>query len=692
MLKSSYKKINSNKPTINKPMKLIKTYLSFLLLVISFPIFSQNYELGKVTVQELEEKEHPIEKDAEAAVLFNNGISYIAYSETKGFELVTEVETKIKIYKKEGYSFANVEVPFYVGSSENEVVKFSKAITYNMVEGKIEKSKLKSDGEFMEKTNKFWSKSKISLPNVKEGSIIEYRYVIRSPYFTNFPDWYFQKSIPVNYSKFVTSIPEYYVYNSRVKGYVSPKKSVTKKSTNYNYVEREKADVQFNSVTQAKRTTGTISYLEEVTTFTAENLHSMKDEDFVSNIDNYTSCVSYELAYIKFPNSPVKTLSVTWEDVTKSIYENDDFGLEVKKTGYFESDIDKLLAGITSKEEKIAIIYNFVKNNVKWNEFSGIYCDQGVKNAYKNKVGNVAEINLMLTAMLRYAGIEANPVLTSTRSNGIPLFPSRTAFNYVISAVEIQNGLLLLDATDLNSLPNMLPFRTLNWEGRLIRNNGTSANVDLNPTILSKEATIGMIDIGSKGDVSGKIRIQRFDYNAYQFRDSYLNVTKESYIELIEKKYLNAEISDYLVSNEKDLSKPVIEQFSFKHSDIVEIIGDKIYFSPMLFYAFTENPFKVEKREYPVDFVFPQQDKFTLTFNIPEGYQVESIPASIALSLADNLIGYKFTIQNIDGKIQISSILDINQSIISSQNYEDLKLFFKKIVEKQTEKIVLVKI
>ena len=59
-----------------------------------------------------------------------------------------------------------------------------------------------------------------------------------------------------------------------------------------------------------------------------------------------------------------------------------------------------------------------------------------MRKAYKDKTGNVAEINLMLTAMLRYAGINANPVLVSTRSNGIALFPNRTAFNYVIAAVE----------------------------------------------------------------------------------------------------------------------------------------------------------------------------------------------------------------------------------------------------------------
>jgi hypothetical protein len=50
------------------------------------------------------------------------------------------------------------------------------------------------------------------------------------------------------------------------------------------------------------------------------------------------------------------------------------------------------------------------------------------------------------------------------------LFPNRTGFNYVIAAVETPSGMMLLDASDKFSTPNVLPFRALNWTGRLIRN------------------------------------------------------------------------------------------------------------------------------------------------------------------------------------------------------------------------------
>lgn len=142
-------------------------------MLFSLSCFSQTYELGKVTVAELEEKEHPTEKDAEAAVVFDIGRTYFNFDVNNGFQMITEVTSKIKIYKKEGYSFGDIEIPIYIGGSEKESVAFSKAYTYNLEKGKVEKTKLKSEGEFLEKTNKYWNKVKISMPNVKEGSIIE---------------------------------------------------------------------------------------------------------------------------------------------------------------------------------------------------------------------------------------------------------------------------------------------------------------------------------------------------------------------------------------------------------------------------------------------------------------------------------------------------------------------------------------
>jgi hypothetical protein len=670
-------------------MKSIKkTITIFFLLLFSLSCLGQSYELGEVTVEELMQKEHPLEKDAEAAVLFEVGKTYFEFNISKGFNLVTEITTKIKIYKKEGYSYADVSVPIYIGDTERESVNFSKAYTYNLVNGKVEKTKLKGEGEFTEKVNEFWKNVKISFPNVKEGSIIEYKYILRSPFLTNLPEWYFQKELPVNYSKYETVIPEYFIYNTRVKGYLSPKITNSSKSTRYNYTDKERTGIYVNKTNFSQEE---ISYKEAITSYVLEMSPSMKNEDFVGNIKDYTTGVMHELTMIKYPNTPIKSLSNTWEDICKSIYDYEKFGQEVKKSGYYESDLEQFLADKNTIDEKIVGTLEFVKNKVKWNNNYGIFCDDGVKTAYKNRTGNVAEINLMLVSMLRFAGFEANPVLVSTRSNGIPLFPSRSAFNYVICAVELNGGLILLDATENYNSLNIMPTRVLNWQGRLIRKEGSSTFVDLRPNFVSKEVTLGLFDIDQQGNVNGKLRIQYFDYNALRFRNNFTNISKDNYIESLEKKLGQIEIDEYLVKNENILSKPINEEFSFKHSSLVEIIGDKMYFSPLLFYTLNDNPFKVEKREYPIDFIYPQEDKYTITFNLPEGYTIEYLPENKAFALENNQLIYRFSLYPSEGKIQMVASLSINESMITPNYYNDLKDFFKRIVENQTEKIVLKK-
>ncbi|HAH54959.1 MAG TPA: transglutaminase [Flavobacterium sp.] len=663
-----------------------------LFFTFSFFVNAQEFKLGKISVAELEEKQHPKDSSAVAAILFKKGEVRFEYSESNGFEVITNVKTRIKIYKKEGYNWANQEVHYYLDNSLNENVFFSDAVTYNLVNGKIEKTKLKSDGEFIEKINKYWGRKKITMPNVKEGSVIEFEYSIRTGLISSLRDWYFQYNIPVNFSEYTTHIPEYFDYSKNQKGYIILNTNVSKKSNNIAFRSKERSQSNGFSAVQTTFSEDKIEFIETETTYSVKDLPAMKEEAYVNNIDNYTSSISHELSMTKFPNSTVKTYSTDWGSVVKTIYDYEDFGPELNKTGYFEDDVNKLLTGITIPNERIAAVFNFVKSNVKWNNFKGYSCNDGVKKAYKDKTGNTAEINLMLTAMLRFAGFNANPVLVSTRDNGIAFFPSRTAFNCVIAAVETPEGLVLLDATEKYSEPNILPLRDLNWVGRLIRKDGTSTEVDLMPKTLSREAINMNIVLKNDFSAVGKTRRQLTDYEALQFRKENLATSKDTYLEELENKNSNIEISDYLRDNDLNLSQPIVESYSFKDTNDIEVINDKIYISPMLFLTAKENPFKQEVREYPIDFGYPSQSKYNINIEIPEGYVVESLPTSINIATGDDIGAFKFVIVNTENKIQVAITSTINIAIVSADYYPVLKGFFQQAIDKQNEKIVLRKI
>ncbi|AXG73290.1 DUF3857 domain-containing protein [Flavobacterium arcticum] len=669
-------------------MKIRLTAL-FILVLSHITLHAQEfeYELGEVTKEELAQESHPIDKDAPAAILFSKAETYMVYSERDGFDLITEVDMKIKIYNKDGYDWANKSIRFYDPGSNREEVDVSKAYTYNLEDGSIKRTKLKKEGKFTEDVNKYWKREKIVMPDVKEGSIIEYRYKIKSPHISSFPEWRFQEGIPVDHSKYVTKIPEYFTYTPNFRGYHMPKVTQGKANRSISSTSKQRRENQTTTFSTSK-----IDYIEAITTYEFENLPAMKEEAFVNNIDNYTASIEHEITMIKYPNSPLKSFSATWEDVAKSIYDNDDFGNELKKTGYFEEDVDALLSGLNTPEEKINALYYYVRDNMNWNDYYGYSCQEGVRKAYKEKVGNIADINLMLTSMLRYVGLEANPVLVTTRSSKIALYPNRDAFNYVIAAVQLNNKTILLDATSKSAMPNILPIRAVNWLGRLIKKGGISNEVTLLPTTPSIESISLMATLDTEGKLTGQLKDQYYDYNAYTFRERYNGLSEQSHIEKIEKKYNGITVENYEIANANIFGKPIEERYEFIHTNAnIDVIGDKMYISPMLFLTQSENPFKQEKREYPIDFIYPRQDRYMISITLPEGYTVESVPQAVSLAMEQNIGSFNYNVIVNNNRIMLRAMLELNYASIPQDFYPTVKDFFQKMIEKQTEKIIITK-
>lgn len=638
-----------------------------LVLLLVFGFCHAQDKLGKVTVSELQEKSYPGDTSAAAAILFKHRHTTFNLIDGK-WRMTTETLMKIKIYKKSALDLGNVEESFFHGSGQEEVY-FNDCATYNLVNGDVQRTKLKSDGEFLERTNKYMSTKKISLPNVKEGSIIEYKLIKHSYSIANPDICYLQYEIPVKRVTYRFYAPTYMAYNVRRGGFLKPEMEQTRmNSTNGDYQETR--------------------YV-----FKLNDVPAMRDEEYVNNINNYRSRIIFELS-MYYSSRETINYAADWEGVAKKIYEHEDFGPQLRLTGYFEKAIDSVLNGLTERDQKVNAIFKFVQSRMTWNEFMGYYCETGVRQAYKKRTGNVAEINLMLTAMLRYAGMEANPVLVSTRRNGVALFPSRTAYNYVIAAVEIENDLILLDATNKNTRLNILPLHALNWIGRIIRKNGSSAPVDLSPSFLSKYNVNALAKIDPSGTVNGNIRATATDYSALLFYENFGTLSKETQMERMERIFPGLEIEDINITGYKgDQEKTLVSNYSFTHTGLSEIINNKMYISPLMFFATKENPFKQEKREYPVDFDYPKFTRYTISLTLPQGYEVESLPESQALQMEDNIGTFRYTIQK-SGANQIQLVVqqEINTAIVPAEHYPTLQTFYKELIAKENERIVLRKI
>jgi uncharacterized protein YfkK (UPF0435 family) len=674
------------------------TRLSFIILLLAFYSTNgnaQDYDFGKVSKAEIEQAVHAKEPEANAAILYREVKTKFNQSADKGFYTETDVFERIKIYNKDGFDYATKRIRLYQGKSNNsDDVQGLKAIIFTLEKGKIEKEKLKNSDVFEEKMSEYIEVMKFTMPNVKPGDVIDIKYTIRSSFISNIDEFQLQEKIPVDTYNMSFSAPEYFVYKMHQKGFLPFKVIRSSKNRKMRYSYNESSGTGSNSnwsVKSGKTIQDEISFKENVYSINETGIPSIKNEPLSGNLDNYIAGLKLELSYTSFPNGGVDYYATTWDDVCKTIYQSSNFGGELEKTGFLKNEMAAILGDAVSREEKIVAVFEFVKKKTAWNENYGVYAREGIKETFKKSVGNAGDINLLLVAMLREAGVNANPILISTVNHGIAVFPTLDGFNYVICGVEEQNNVILLDATGDNA-PDILDRNLLNWQGRLIRKDGSSSWVPLIPSTPAVRNSILMYEIDTDQVVTGKMQKRFTGHFAANFRESYKNLTSDETRKQLEEYLGDSELNEVEIKYLDDVYKSVQYRSDFENTSSVEEIGDKLYLSPLLFLATEENIFKADTRELPIYFGYPQKGVTIVTIALPEGYKVESLPESISLTLGDDKGSYKFIISEITGKIQLSVDNSINQHIFLNSDYKNLKQFYELIVKKENEKIVLSKV
>ena len=663
-----------------------------LFISIGAATNAQNFKFGKVSKEELAEKQHPLEKIANAAILYSYQRTYYDYNQVSGFEIVSEFHQRIKIYNEEGFNWATKKILASNGDVEENVVNI-KGVTYNLENGKVKETKLDRDNIFEEDRGRYQKVTKFTMPAIREGSIIEFEYKITADKLSASIDRIpLQYTIPVNKLYVNVAIPEYLTYGV----YNNPKAS---------YQVRVDQDVKSfsRSITETKRattsgywgnsTSGTkrynLEFMQNIYMVDQENVPSLVKESYVDHLENYAAYLDWELKYTKFPNASLENYSNTWEGVSNSIYLDHGFEKELRNSNFYDDDLDAIIAGISNPQEKMALIYNFLKQKVKWNDYIGFSVENGLKQAYKNGGGNTGDINLLLVSMLRYANLDANPVLVSTRNNGTPAFPTKTGFNYLIASVNIDGKNILLDATDSTAGVGELPKRARNWQGRLIREDGTSEWVSLQPDFFSKNETITNVKL-TENEIEGKFinNIEGLHAKSFRQNNSSLDNAKSNFGEELP----NFNLSNIEVKNFMDVGKGITSSYNFNSTKSHEFIADKIYFKPLLFQTITQNDFKAEERNYPVFFDFPTQKHNLANIMIPEGYEVASVPESIIINLKDSAGEFKYIVSFNNSLIRVDSEINLSQTVFQAEDYQLIKKFFDNIIEKQNESIVLKKI
>ena len=636
-----------------------KIYVLGVILITHFLGAQSEIKFGEVTTEELLEKEYMHDKSANAAVLYKNRLTYFSFS----YELITEVHERIKIYNKEGFDYATKQISLFKSSNNRENIGRIKAYTYNLENGEVVKTKLDKDQIFENEISYNYKGVSFTMPNIKEGSVIEFKYTITSPFVWNIDEIKLQQDIPIRQMHAELRTPDGFNFKPTYKGFL--------------YINTENG-YSFNDMKTVK--------------YNVVNVPALKKADYVDNINNYRSGVMFELTSIIIPGERPRTYATSWADVAKTIGNTDDYKNKLDKTRSFDDDLDVILAKASGPEDKMKLLFEHVKNSITWNGIDGKYFYYGIKKALKEKKGNAADINLTLVAMLRYAGINANPVVISTKDNIVPFFPTVDRLNYVIAYAKIGESTYFLDATDEFSDINVLPIKDYNWKGVYIDNENRRWNlIDIRQPEQSKEQYMVNTQINLDGSIEGHLNSRCSKHSALKIRKGFKDRDLEDFIIEREEAMDNIEMSEYKLENADRYDGFVNESFDFYYENGVDVVGDKLFLNPFMFFKMEENPFKEETREYPIDFGAPFAQQYIINIKVPDGYKVESQPEPVAMAMPKKLGKFAYRLRPTGGNMQLVVNFEINKAIISTVDYPFLRQLFHQMIIKEAEQIVLTK-
>ena len=653
--------------------KMLMLGVSMILLGTTFAqkgkvTTKETEDFGVVSKDDLQLKASAIEKTASAEVIFHTQTQEIGLYNS-GIEVLFKVHRRVKIFNDKGLNEADVKVN-YIARNGLESISKLEAQTYNIdASGNTVITKLDKKSIFTKKIDNLTNQQVFTFPEVKAGSIIEYKYVFRTVY-TDLR-WYFQEDIPVRYSRITLDYPEEFT--------ISP---MFQTSQEHKYDKKQSA----GRITQ---------------TASMNNVPGLVDEPYISCFDDYWQKVSFKInGYYSPAGGTSISYNAQWPRIVKNLMEDEDFGIQLKRNIPRTKELDDQLKTISRPEDKMIAVHKFVKKNMEWDGNYSLYALNGVKAAWASKKGNSGEINLILINLLKDAGLKAFPILVSTRDHGRvnTVDPRRSQFNTVLAYVQIGDKSFYLDGTDQYTPTHLVPDHVMYSEGLVI------SQVDFERNISDQEWGWVVIwdekskysqrshvtaSIGADGLLTGEAYIDCSGYSKTK-ELVHWKEGKDKYVEdHFTKTYNGITIADFKVNNQEKDSLPFSQIVKFTLP--TNASGDYKYFSINLFCGLDKNPFIADNRVSDIFYGHNQGYTMSGAIKIPEGYELEALPNNVRMIMPDTSIVASRMAQQDGQTMQYRITLDYKRPFYSTDEYPLVLDFHKKLYAMLNEQIVIKK-
>jgi len=666
----------------------MKPYLVLIAAVVLCPLLNLSAQekspvkFGKVAPEDFVIKQ-PFDTGASAVVIADIGSSVFEGNQKGWFSIIFKRKIRIKVLNKNGFDAAKIEIPLYFNGSYEEKLDDLKAVTYNLENGKVIETKLESSSVFKDKLSKSEVVKKFTLPAVKEGSLIEYSYTIKSDFLQYLRSWYFQSEYPCLWSEYEVGVPQYFHYVTLNQGFLPTQAKSSDYNTKYRVTVPGGADrdenVELSTVVNNRR-------------WVVKDIPALREEGFTSTIKNYISGVEFQLSSYQIESGTYHEIMGNWFLLGSKLMENEYFGGTLSKNNnWLDDEMKNITKGAATKLEKAKAIFAYLRDNMTCTDHSELYIETTLKEAYKKHSGSVADINLLLAAMLRHEDIAADPLILSTKAHGFTseIYPLLSRFNYVICHTEIDNKVYDLDASSPYNGFSKLPSYCYNGYARVIKKEAAMPVVFTSDSIKEQKMTSIFITNDEKEGLVGSFRSQLGYYESAALRAKLKGDAASFFKNIKSGNSFELKIETPGIDSLKQPDMPALVHYDFSFKTPAD--ENIIYLNPLMNEGYKENPFKSADRRYPVEMPFTMDETYLLNMEIPKGYMVDEIPKSVKTVFNEDEGYFEYLVQKNDEGIQLRTRIKLNKTVFTPEDYNGLRDFFAFVVKKQNEQIVLKK-
>ncbi|MBC7187650.1 MAG: DUF3857 domain-containing protein [Calditrichaeota bacterium] len=547
--------------------------------------------------------QHEEPGDAEAVVLADEGKVEVSGEWQMGFTLF-ERHRIVKILNRRGERFANVAVP-YGADSRVELLQ-ARCISPQGEISVVEPKKVYDVNLYPSFV--FYSDQRAKLfavPGIEPGSVVEYRYRVRTPTRSFGHSWVFQEDVPVLRSRFTLLAPGEWELIYRVHGLALEP-----------HVTRAPAGFKATYVWEAK----------DIPPLSRELSMPPPRECF---------------ARVELSPAGMKT----WNDVATWYH-----GLaapQMKATKQVSRLASTLIAGCETEMDKLKALATWVRDNVRYLAVEigiGGFQPHAAQEVLANRYGDCKDMATLLCAMAASVGIEADQVLVSTWQNGVPdtSLPSPFHFNHAMVFVPaIGDSGLWVDPTDKGT-----PFGSLPWYDQgvfvlHVKGDGTGSVRRTPRRPASENQTVerwhARIDEQGSAEVDGETVLRGAP--AYELRKELAALNTAERTRWLESHLARRcpaiTLKSWHVAGLEPDTDSLRFSYSFSSSAFAMRSAGQLVVRPAQFCRLDlPELFRSPTRVHPIRFRFGMVQEFLLSADTPSGWKMLSPPVSDSTTCA----------------------------------------------------------